>query len=62
MLEYFGLKSQYITDLVNSGHLRRGIHYLKVGRMTLIIVDKFIEWLEEKDGYVSEDTRKAAGH
>lgn len=49
MEDYFGLKERHVNDLVNSGHLRRGVHYLKAGRITVIIVEKFIEWLEDQD-------------
>ena len=47
---YFGFKAKAIYDLVNSGRLHRGYHYLKIGRKTAVICDKFIEWMEETDG------------
>ena len=46
---YFGIKATRIYDLVNSGQLRRGVHYYKVGRSILIIVSEFQKWLKEKN-------------
>ena len=52
---YFGFKSKAIYDLIYSGRLHRGYHYLKVGKKVVVICDKFIEWMEENDG--SKSTR-----
>ena len=51
---YFGFKPKTIYDLIHTGKLHRGYHYLKVGKKVVIICEKFIEWMEEHDGYKSE--------
>ena len=48
--KHFGFPRQVIYDLICKGELLRGIHYYKVGRKVLIIREKFIEWMKEKDG------------
>jgi len=46
---YFGISTSRIYDMVNNGKLHRGRHYLKIGKSVVIVVDKFIEWMEEQD-------------
>lgn len=45
---YFGIKKKQIYDLVQAGRLHRDYHYLKVGKSLVIVVAKFIEWMEEQ--------------
>ena len=40
--KHFGFAAQTLYDWVSQGRLHRGIHYLKVGRRTVIIREKFI--------------------
>ena len=48
--EYFGLTPQSFYNLMYEGWLRRGIHYLNLGRKPLIVREAFIEFLESEDG------------
>jgi hypothetical protein len=50
MESYFGFKPKAIYDLIYTGKLQRGYHYLKIGKKLVIVCDKFIEWLEACDG------------
>jgi hypothetical protein len=47
---YFGFKAKSVYDLIHTGRIHRGYHYLKVGKKVVIICDKFVEWMEENDG------------
>ncbi len=47
---HFGFSEQAFYDMIHKGKLHRGIHYRKIGTRTLIIRDKFIEWMEQEDG------------
>jgi hypothetical protein len=47
---FFGFKPKAIYDLIHTGKLHRGYHYLKVGKKVVIICEKFIEWMEVYDG------------
>ena len=51
--DYFGFKARAMYDLISSGKLHRGYHYLKIGKKVVIVCEKFIEWLEEQDQYGS---------
>lgn len=50
MESYFGFKPKAIYDLIYTGKLQRGYHYLKIGKKLVIVCDKFIEWMEACDG------------
>ena len=52
---YFGFKAKTIHEWVNTGRLIRGKHYLKVGKCTCIIVDAFIQFMKEVDGYAGDN-------
>ena len=47
---HFGVAPQTFYNLINSGRLHRGIHYLKIGRKLVIVRDQFIRWMMEQDG------------
>lgn len=65
-VDYSGLKQQKIYDLINGGGFRLGYHYLKIGRSLVIIVEKFVEWVEEQrasaEGVRSQDNHKMLVH
>ena len=48
--EHFGLAEGTLYNWIYNGRLRRGVHYLKVGKKPMIIREKFIELMEEEDG------------
>lgn len=47
---HFGLSRGHIYNLISNGALRRGEHYLKMGRKILIVRDAFIAWMRGEDG------------
>ena len=59
--EYFNLTPQNFYDLMYQGWLRRGIHYLNIGRKPLIIREAFIEFFETEDGKMWTANQQAKG-
>jgi excisionase family DNA binding protein len=57
---YFGVAEQTFYQWVSEGALCRGIHYLKLGRKTLIVREAFVEWLREQDGSMVFQTKSVA--
>ena len=45
-----GLAVGTLYNWISNGRMKRGVHYLKVGRKPIIIREKFIELMEEEDG------------
>jgi len=52
---HFGYSAQTIYDLIYKGELVRGVHYLKLGKKVVIVVEMFIHWMIEKDGSNKEN-------
>lgn len=46
--EYFGVTKEDLYKWMYSGPLRRGVHYLNIGRKPLIIREAFAEFLKEE--------------
>lgn len=49
MEHHFGFKPKAVYDLIHSGRIHRGYHYLKIGKKVVIVTEKFIEWMEDQD-------------
>jgi len=47
---YFGFAPQTLYDWISNGRLRRGTHYLKIGKKVVIVVENFIEFMRDEDG------------
>ena len=49
MHAFFGYTAGVIYNMISAGKIRRGDHYRKAEGKVLINVEKFEEWIEEKD-------------
>jgi excisionase family DNA binding protein len=58
---HFGFHPQTIYDMISGGRLRRGEHYLKIGKKVLIVREAFVAWMYQEDGANGgQDHRQAA--
>jgi hypothetical protein len=48
---HFGLERKTVYNMINSGELRRGKHYIKRGKAVLLIYAEFAEFLLKGDEY-----------
>ena len=47
---HFGIAKQTLYQWISEGKLIRGKHYFKIGRITCIIRDEFINFMLQEDG------------